>query len=656
MMRRARIKVTASVPLRRKVIKVEEPEVISRDPDGIEEELTPEVPRDELKPEILVEEIKVGGAGGTISGGAKAPVEDGSPHLQEKAPEVERDEGEKVPLGAGAEGQKPGETGKTASVVEGFPRRARLFSESSDKGHLSGSEAASPIKVLPNRSFTRPTPRLDGSTRIRRNSIQGSGASASESEDDSRRHPPPPHPPPSSHPSQPSQNSSHPPPPAQNPSQSQTQNPKQKRKVLISESARKLAESRREFFLRHEHKQPDRTKLTMYDLIYYNPATNPMKKTATSLVQDEPEEVTEPEEEEDDSAMPVPQLKVGPNGELVVDEQSLVIENTALKRDREAVSKRRVLVDEEGAIGGFYKKRVKSRDWTHVETLKFYKALNTVGTDFSLMQTVFPSRTRHELKMKYKKEEKLNRALVEKALVYHQEYDIETLRKELESFENVEEKSKKTRKSTDSYRKRIAKKRNVATSVNMLSEDEDDPGDVGDEPEETSKDQETEDREGEGVSRVKRKRPRGKKTVEPDPSEDSLSEDDFEVYKVKPTRSGRLPKRKRPVFNATNVLDDIFDEGGEQAGEDEGEEEARGVELGEPVEGLQDVEPGSLVIVSKESPDEPGKTIVQVYMVGKDLNGGEEKMTPVDLSSELLSTVTSGLNSHGVSPIKFTLK
>ncbi|XP_063982143.1 transcription factor TFIIIB component B'' homolog [Diachasmimorpha longicaudata] len=652
-MRRARIKVTASVPLRRKAVKVEDPEEISKEPDGVKEQVPTEAPQDELKPEILNGERKL--TSGITPGGEQ--VEDGSPHLREKTPEVEKDGGEKAPLETSPEGQKPVEIVKTP--VEGFSRRARLISESSDKGQLSGSET-SLTKVHINRSFTRPTPRLDGSTRIRRNSIQGSGASASESEDDSRRHPPPPHRPPSPHSSQPSQNSSHPPPPGQNPSQSHSQNSKQKRKVLISESARKLAESRREFFLKHEHKQPDRTKLTMYDLIYYNPVTNPMKKTVTSVVQDEPEEVTEPEEEDEDSAMPVPQLKVGPNGELVVDERSLVIENTALKRDREAVAKRRVLVDEEGAIGGFYKKRVKSKDWTSVETLKFYKALNTVGTDFSLMQTVFPKRTRHELKMKYKKEEKLNRALVEKALMYHQEYDIETLRKELESFENIEEKNKKTRKSTDVYRKRIAKKRNVATSVNMLSEDEDDLEEVADDPEEKSKDPEMSDAERENVPReTKRKRPRGKKMTEPHSSEDSLSGDDFEVYKVKPTRYGRLPKRKRPVFNATNILDDIFSEEKEQetTADGEKENEEKGTNgLGEPVEGLQDVEPGSLVIVSKESPDEPGKTIVQVYMVGKDLNGGEEKMTPVNLSSELLSTVTSGLNNQDVSPIKYTLE
>ncbi|XP_011315475.1 transcription factor TFIIIB component B'' homolog [Fopius arisanus] len=620
-MRRARIKVTASVPLRRKVITVEDPGSLTKDSDSSKEETPLEVP--EQLPEASTKQNAVEEVLGEDS-------------LCEKTPERNKDVAEKATLELEQ---------KTSPLAEALSKRPRLFSESSDsKGHLSGPENASPAKTLTNRSFTRPTPRLDGSTRIRRNSVQGSGASASESEDDSRRHPLPSHPPPMSHPSQAPQTSAQS--SSGNTNQSLTQSSKQKRKMLVSESARKLAEARREFLLKHENNPPDRTKLTMYDLIYYNPTTNPMKKTAT-LVRVEPEEVVEPEEEEDESEMPVPQLKVGVNGELVVDEQSLVIENMALKRDQDAVSRRRVLVDEEGAIGGFYKKRTKSKDWTPLETLKFYKALNTVGTDFSLMQTVFPNRNRHELKMKFKKEEKLNRTRVEKALVYHQEYDIETLKKDLESFENIEETSKKTRKSNESYRKRCAKRRLAATSLNMLSEEEDDPEEM---------EGNSEQKDVEIASKVKQKRPRGKNL--PDNSKDSITEDDSEVYKVKPTRSGRLPKKKRVGFNPTSILDRIFDkntENDEEVEEDkeegaDGKEQSQEEVVGEPVKGLQDIEPGSLVIVSKESPDEPGKTIVQVYMVGKDLEGGKETMTPMDLSSELLATVTKGLKSHGVIP------
>lgn len=142
----------------------------------------------------------------------------------------------------------------------------------------------SPIKLTQNRTgFMKPTPKFDNSNRIRRNSIQGSGASTSESEDDSRRlsctianH-------------------------TRNDLTQSTNNTKdavtnniknnlitskvgQKRRILVSESARKLAEARREFHLKHENKTPDRSKLTMYDLIYYNPVTNPMKKSKDSAI------------------------------------------------------------------------------------------------------------------------------------------------------------------------------------------------------------------------------------------------------------------------------------------------------------------------------------------------------------------------------------
>ena len=63
---------------------------------------------------------------------------------------------------------------------------------------------------------------------------------------------------------------------------------------------------------------------------------------------------------------------------------------------------------------GSWVKRKKTVDWTERETVRFFKALSIFGTDFSMMENIFKRRTRHELKMKYKKEEKQNRALVDK--------------------------------------------------------------------------------------------------------------------------------------------------------------------------------------------------------------------------------------------------
>lgn len=140
--------------------------------------------------------------------------------------------------------------------------------------------SASPTKLTQSRScFMRPTPRLDSSGRIRKNSIQGSGASASESEDEHGKRA-------ASVVSNRVRNDSVCSVQSNKESainDNQNNSPRikttQKRRMLISESARRLAEARREFLLKHENKTPDRAKLKMYDLIYYNPVTNPMKKS-----------------------------------------------------------------------------------------------------------------------------------------------------------------------------------------------------------------------------------------------------------------------------------------------------------------------------------------------------------------------------------------
>lgn len=140
--------------------------------------------------------------------------------------------------------------------------------------------SASPTKLISNRSsFIRPSPRLDGNSRIRRNSVQGSGASASESEDDSRR-----------------QNGIIQSKKSNTGGTSQTDKGqslndnnnsdttgRKKKKMIISDSAKRLMESRREFNRSYGTKIPDKSKMKMYDLIFYNPRNNPMKKKEKSV-------------------------------------------------------------------------------------------------------------------------------------------------------------------------------------------------------------------------------------------------------------------------------------------------------------------------------------------------------------------------------------
>ncbi|XP_043791323.1 transcription factor TFIIIB component B'' isoform X1 [Apis laboriosa] len=527
---------------------------------------------------------------------------------------------------------------------------------------LNITQITSPIKSTQNRSgFMKPTPKFDNNNRVRRNSIQGSGASTSESEDDSRRLPCSI----TNHTKNDLVQLSY------NTKDAVTNNIKnnlittklgQKRRILVSESTRKLAEARREFHLKHENKTPDRSKLTMYDLIYYNPVTNPMKKsnesTTRKMLEYQSEEFQEEENEDDpSSAMPVPQVKVGPNGQLIIDEQSLVIEQTNAKKGRKVLAKE-AIIDDDNSGSGFYKKRQKSKEWSERETLKFYKALNTIGTDFLLMQSLFPHRTRQEMKLKFKKEEKVNRHLVEKALAYHQEFDTEMLEKSLATFENsekeylhIQEKRKQQKTKNKKNSKSIRRRRIVASSIAEMDasdneeEKEDDFGldsimskgntHLNDECQQTSNKI--------NKKMYKRTRDERKLLIKEDDVESLSScndvDSDTEIYRVRPTRSGRLPKVKRLQGPDINTLDN---ERLNCSSNDEitisSEDNAKVTEnlifdninlnseihhidpIKTVIPSIGNVEPGSLVILSKESLEEPGKSVLQVYMVSSDVN------------------------------------
>lgn len=523
---------------------------------------------------------------------------------------------------------------------------------------LSSHVEVNSAKQIANRScFMRPVPRLDSGGRVRKNSIQGSGASASESEDDSRK-------------------SSSTPMRVRNDSICSVQSNKevssgahnvskikvgqQKRRLTVSESAKKLADARREFMLKHENKTPDRSKLTMYDLIYYNPVTNPMTKSenaasarklsvSSNAVEEEQENVEEEEEEEQPTAMPVPRVKVGPDGQLIVDEKSLIIERTEQK------NRSGPIVHDETNGGGFYKRRQKSKDWSKWDTLRFYKALSNIGTDFLLMQRFFPKRTRQELKLKFKKEEKTNRQLIEQALKC-QAFDQDLLKEEMEILaENERKEAEDLKMKTEVAKKQKAKRpskcRFVIGSIEELgnSGDEDVDGDL-------SSGESRNDDTQKKSRRTRRKRKSLNSLSVFDETNDSSSDtEDMEIYNVKPTRSGRLPKRRK--LQAPNIESSDYSDVDESQAQESTLKNTQETERSESqshdiisnvIPNMKDIEPGSLVILTRESPGEPGKTVVQVYMVSKDYNANdpnsEQNMTPVDLSPELLATVNSKIS------------
>lgn len=135
-----------------------------------------------------------------------------------------------------------------------------------------------------------------------------------------------------------------------------------------SEEFQRVANAKREFNQRMNGKAPDKSRLTMYDMIYYNPVTNPMTRPAVKSemkdrndnasvssirtiesrhsVKCEPKVKAENTDSNQD-AMPVPQLKLGPNGEIILDEKSLVIETTGNKEAREMLANSDIVYDDE---------------------------------------------------------------------------------------------------------------------------------------------------------------------------------------------------------------------------------------------------------------------------------------------------------------------
>ena len=123
---------------------------------------------------------------------------------------------------------------------------------------------------------------------------------------------------------------------------------------------------------------PERTRITMFDLIYYNPSDGNRMSNSSSLrssraasvdgaaprrdsedavvpnrlesvaerlreeAVDEPDSADEAKNSNDDAsdeALPVPQVKVGADGSIILDEASTMIETTAAKKAKEDLLK-----------------------------------------------------------------------------------------------------------------------------------------------------------------------------------------------------------------------------------------------------------------------------------------------------------------------------
>merc|ERR1719209_1179315 len=230
---------------------------------------------------------------------------------------------------------------------------------------------------------------------------------------------------------------------------------------------------------KQEHKRrflkgvPERGRMTMFDLIYYNPENGPRMSIEEEDKADSPEDLTEqaentvdaepdppvlpsPPSPEPGDGVPCPQVKLGANGEIILDDTSLVLETTDAKKAKDFLDNSPVAIVESGKTTatnyGTWSRKRKHVDWSEKETLRFYKALSIVGSDFSMMESIFKKRTRQELKLKFKKEERLNGKMVDKCLRERGMYtELEGVMEDSEQDSDVDVEER--------GRKKVAKKR-----------------------------------------------------------------------------------------------------------------------------------------------------------------------------------------------------
>ncbi|XP_069483620.1 transcription factor TFIIIB component B'' homolog isoform X2 [Ambystoma mexicanum] len=213
----------------------------------------------------------------------------------------------------------------------------------------------------------------------------------------------------------------------------------------------------------------DRSRMTMRDLIYYLPDTNPMKSTIEQEKKsekpqpvqsqvNEPEEksTAEPEDEVEDEnsegPLMVPRVKVAEDGTIILDEESLTIE---VLRAKGPIVEENDPIFERGSTTTYssFRKSSYSKPWSNKETDMFFLAISMVGTDFSMIGQLFPHRARIEIKNKFKREERANGWRIDKAFKEKRPFDFDFFAKLLEKILAEEEKRKQKSVKTSPVKK-----------------------------------------------------------------------------------------------------------------------------------------------------------------------------------------------------------
>lgn len=324
----------------------------------------------------------------------------------------------------------------------------------------------------------------------------------------------------------------------------------------------------------------DTSKMKMKDLIYYNPKENKMLQmngSSKQVKEKYPEDEEEMEEMTSSPSTAAPQVKIGPDGQIILDRQSLVQVVTP-KRKLDESEMTEVKEDSSTTTYSSFRKPRHTSVWSKEDTEKFYRAISTVGTDFSMINAIFPNRERRELKNKFKREEKLHSDLMDRALRDVQTFDFSDFQNTEEEEISVDKSANAATENDKSFKKPLKKKRRrrkdypedlyiapkghqvpvpiVREDENNITEEPSQPA-----PTESSLTTSTSEREPEEVSAEERSRalrnlhdPFGTESSPVDRNSSDEEEDyDMELILGKPTRSGRKPKQ-REVFTIQEPL------------------------------------------------------------------------------------------------------
>ncbi|KIY51249.1 hypothetical protein FISHEDRAFT_16197, partial [Fistulina hepatica ATCC 64428] len=110
-----------------------------------------------------------------------------------------------------------------------------------------------------------------------------------------------------------------------------------------------------------------------------------------------------------------PRVRIGRNGEMVIDEQSLHVDQVV---DDETANYTHVTESDHSKFinSGTYGRRFRGTRWSAEETELFYLALQQHGENYELISYMLPGRDRKACKSKFKAEDKKNAARINQCL------------------------------------------------------------------------------------------------------------------------------------------------------------------------------------------------------------------------------------------------